>query len=158
MRRVRSTPGRQRREIHAHTAQPVGPYESTAGLVGNHGEVLTREHAARVRGHDGEREVDAETPVLNDLRNFALGELDPSLAEGLGVGTTAGPELAENTPLVVGLDAELGGECEALVQMRFADVPARACREGRERPELAAVATVPTAVAVGGGIRFRDPV
>ena len=55
--------------------------------------------------------------------------------------------------------AALGGKLDTLVQMRFADVPARACREGRERPELAAVATVPTAVAVGGGIRFfRDPV
>ena len=59
---------------------------------------------------------------------------------------------------LISLHAELGGELDALVQMRFADVPARACREGRDRPELAAVATVPTAVAVGGGIRFRDPV
>ncbi len=47
---------------------------------------------------------------------------------------------------------------DMLVQMRFADVPARACREGRERPELAAVSTVPTAVAVGDGIRVRGPV
>ena len=134
----------------------MGPYESTAGLVGNHGDVVTREHAARVRGHDGEREVDAF--AVEDLRNFALDELDPSLAEGPGVGTTAGPELAENPPCVVGLDAALGGELDTLVQMRFADVPARTCREGRERPELAAVATVPTAVAVGGGIRVRGPV
>ncbi len=66
----------------------MGPYEITAGLVGNHGDVVTREHAARVRGHDGEGEVDAETPVLNDVGNFAVGELDPSLAEGPGVGTT----------------------------------------------------------------------
>jgi hypothetical protein len=93
--------------------------------------------------------------VLKDPRNLALGEFDVSLVEFLGVGTTAGPELAENPSFVVGLDAELGGQCEALVQMRFADVPARACREGRERPELAAVATVPTAVAVGGRIRVR---
>jgi hypothetical protein len=137
----------------------VGPYEVTAGLAGNHGDVVPREHAAGVCGHDGEREVDAETRVLEDPRNLALCEFDVSLVEFLGVGTTAGPELAEDTAFFVGLDAELGGECEALVQMRFADVPSRACREGRERPELAAVATVPTAVAVGGGIRFfRDPV
>jgi hypothetical protein len=44
------------------------------------------------------------------------------------------------------------------VRYIFADVAARACREGRERPELAAVATVPAAVAVGGGIRVRGPV
>jgi hypothetical protein len=87
--------------------------------------------------------------VLKDPRNLALGEFDVSLVEFLGVGTTAGPELAENPPLVVGLDAELRGECEALVQMAAADVAARACREGRGRPELAAVATLPTAVAVG---------
>ncbi len=136
----------------------MGRYEITAGLVDNHGDVLTREHAACFCGHDGECEVDAETRVLKDPRNLALGEFDVSLVEFLGVGTTAGPELAENPPLVVGLDAELGGECEALVQMAAADVPARACREGRERPELAAVATVPTAVAVGGGIRVRNPV
>ncbi len=121
----------------------------------NHGDVVPREHAACVCGHDGEREVDAEPRVLEDPRNLALCEFDVSLVEFLGVGTTAGPELAENPPLVVGLDAELGGELDTLVQMRLADVPARACREGRERPELAAVATVPTAVAVGGGIRFR---
>jgi hypothetical protein len=92
--------------------------------------------------------------VLKDPRNLALGEFDVSLVEFLGVGTTAGPELAENPPLVVGLDAELGGECEALVQMAAADVTARTCREDRERPELAAVATVSPAVAVGGGVRF----
>ena len=133
----------------------MGRYEITAGLVDNHGDVLTREHAACVCGHDGEREVDAETRVLKDPRNLALGEFDVSLVEGLGICSAAGPELAEDTAFFVGLDAALCGECEALVQMRFADVPARACREGRERPELAAVATVPTAVAVGGGIRFR---
>ena len=134
----------------------MGPHESTAGLVGNHGEVLTREHAAGVCGHDGEREVDAF--FFEDLRNFALAESDPSLAEGPGICSAAGPELAEDASRVVGLHAELGGELDTLVQMCFADVPARACREGRERPELAAVATVPTAVAVGGGIRVRDPV
>ena len=155
MPRVRRTPGRQRREIHALTPFPVGRYEITAGLVDNHGDVLTREHAACVCGHDGEREVDAETRVLKDPRNLALGELDPSLAEGPGICPAAGPELAEDASCVVGLHAELGGELDALVQMRFADVPARACREGRDRPELAAVATVPTAVAVGGGIRVR---
>jgi hypothetical protein len=126
------------------------------GLVGNHGDVVTREHAACVRGHDGEREVDAFE--FEDLRNFGDPELDPSLAEGPGICSAAGPELTENPSLVISLHAELGGELDALVQMRFADVAARACREGRDRPELAAVATVPTAVAVGGGIRFRDPV
>ena len=35
---------------------------------------------------------------------------------------------------------ELDGELDPLVQMRFEDVPVRDCREGRERPELAAVA------------------
>jgi hypothetical protein len=136
----------------------VGPYEITAGLAGNHGDVVTREHAAGVCGHDGEREVDAETRVLEDPRNLALGEFDVSLAEGPGICAAAGPELAEDASFLISLHAELGGELDALVQMRFADVAARACREGRERPELAAVATVPTAVAVGGGIRFRDPV
>ena len=134
----------------------MGPYEITAGLAGNHGDVVTREHAAGVCRHDGEREVDAETRVLKDPRNLALGEFDVSLAEGPGICSAAGPELAENPPFVVGLHAELGGELDALVQMRFADVPARACREGRERPEVAAVATVSTAVAVGGGIRFLE--
>jgi hypothetical protein len=67
-------------------------------------------------------------------------------------------EPAEDTPLVVGLHAELGKEFDTLVQMRFADVAARACREGRDHPELAAMPTVPTAVAVGGGIRVRGPV
>ncbi len=112
MTRVRNTPGRQRREVHAPTAFPVGRYEVTAGLVDNHGDILTREHAARVCEHDGEREVDEETRVLKDPRNLALGEFVVSLVEFLGVGTTSGPELAENPPLVVGLDAELGGECE----------------------------------------------
>jgi hypothetical protein len=90
----------------------VGRYEVRAGLVDNHGDILTREHAARVCKHDNEHEVDAETRVLKDPRNLALGEFDVSLVEFLGVGTTSGPELAENPPLVVGLDAELGGECE----------------------------------------------
>jgi hypothetical protein len=134
----------------------VGPYEITAGLAGNHGDVVAREHAAGVCGHDGEREVDAETRVLKDPRNLALGEFDVSLAEGPGICAAAGPELAEDASFLISLHAALGGELDALVQMRFADVAARACREGRERPELAAVATVPAAVAVGGGIRFRD--
>ena len=72
----------------------MGPYEITAGLAGNHGDVVAREHAAGVCGHDGEREVDAETRVLKDPRNLALGEFDVSLVEFLVVGTTAGPELA----------------------------------------------------------------
>ena len=61
-----------------HAAFPVGRYEITAGLVDNHGDVVTREHAAGVCGHDGEREVDAEPRVLKDPRNLALGELDIS--------------------------------------------------------------------------------
>jgi hypothetical protein len=84
-----------------------------------------------------------------------LGLSAPHRAEDAGVGTRAGPELAEDASFVVGLHAELGGELDTLVQMRFADVAARAWREGRDRPELAAVATVSTTVAVGGGIRFR---
>ncbi len=143
-----------------HSSFPVDRYEITTVLDDNHGDVVTREHASRVRGHDGEREVDVETRVLKDPRNFALDKLDPSLAEDPDVGTTVDPELDENQKpsFVVGLDAEFGGQCEALAQMRFADVPARTCREGRDRPELVAVVTVPTAVVVGGGIRVRGPV
>ena len=150
--RVHSTPDRQRREIHVPTALSVGRYEITAGLVDNHGDILTREHVARVRGHDGKCKVDAF--AVEDLRNFALVELDPSLSEGLGVGTAAGPELTENPPFVVGLDTELCGELDTLVQMAAADVPARTCRECRDRPELAAVTTVSTVIIVGGRIRF----
>ena len=116
-----------------HAAFPVGRYEITAGLVDNHGDVLTREHAARVCGHDGECEVDAETRVLKDPRNLALGEFDVSLAEGPGICAAAGPELAEDASFLISLHAALGGELDALVQMRFADVAARACREGGAR-------------------------
>ncbi len=92
--------------------------------------------------------------MLKDPRNLALGDLDPSLTEVPGICPAAGPELTENPPLVIRLHADLGGELDALVQMAQADVAVRSCREGRERPEPVAVATSPTFVAVGGGIRF----
>ncbi len=120
------------------------PYESTAGLVGNHDEVLTREDPARVRGHDGERKVDALAVVVKDLRNVSLAEVHCSLAEGPGICLAAVPELASDASFVVGLHAELGGALDMLVQMRLADKPAHTCREDGERPELAAV-VAPTA-------------
>ena len=71
----------------------MGPHQSAAGLIEDYGEVFARQYGAWLRGNDGVGEVDAL--VLQDLCNFALGELDPSVTEGLRVCSITVPELAE---------------------------------------------------------------